>query len=291
MLFHNDGNANAWLNVKLIGTVSNRSGIGAKVRVMASYRGAARWQLRTIISGDGESNQSNALNATFGLADATVVDTVRVEWPSGIVQELHDVTPRQFLTVTEPSCANADHGRDLLPASHPRLTLAQVNTDTTAGNDRLTLAGEFALPPAASFSTFDGVADGALVVLRSHTGDLRLDAHLPPGDYHGRGTRGWQRSKVGSRWTYLDQTPRPIGGIVKLVATDGSKGAPGGTVRVSAFGKHGNYGVRAGDEPVQATVVLGGPEAAAAGSCGESTFTAPDCAFNPAGRKLTCQGR
>jgi hypothetical protein len=101
MLFHNDGNANAWLNVKLVGTVSNRSAIGAKVRVKAFYRGATRWQLRTIIGGDGESNQSNALNAVFGLADATTIDTVRVEWPSGIVQELHDVAPRQFLTITE----------------------------------------------------------------------------------------------------------------------------------------------------------------------------------------------
>ena len=101
MLFHNNGNANAWLNVKLVGTVSNRSAIGAKVRVKAFYRGATRWQLRTIISGDGESNQSNALNAVFGLADATTIDTVRVEWPSGIVQELHNVAPRQFLTITE----------------------------------------------------------------------------------------------------------------------------------------------------------------------------------------------
>ena len=105
LLFHNDGNANGWLKIKLVGTVSNRSAIGAKVRVKAFYRGGPRWQLRTIASGDGESNQTNALEATFGLADATAVDTVRVEWPSGIVQELHDVAPRQFLTITEDLCS------------------------------------------------------------------------------------------------------------------------------------------------------------------------------------------
>ena len=32
-----------------------------------------------------------------------IIDTVRIGWPSGIVQELHGVAPNQFLTVTEPA--------------------------------------------------------------------------------------------------------------------------------------------------------------------------------------------
>jgi hypothetical protein len=100
-LYRNDGNTNAWLNVKPIGTVSNRSAIGAKVRVNAFYRGASRWQLREISGGDGQENQQS-LNAEFGLADATTIDTLRIEWPSGIVRELHDVMPRQFLAIAEP---------------------------------------------------------------------------------------------------------------------------------------------------------------------------------------------
>jgi len=100
LLYHNDGNANAWLNVKLVGTVSNRSAIGAKVRIHAFYRGASRWQVREISGGDSGDNQQS-LNAEFGLADATSIDTLRIEWPSGVVQELHDVAPRHFLTLTE----------------------------------------------------------------------------------------------------------------------------------------------------------------------------------------------
>jgi ASPIC and UnbV/FG-GAP-like repeat len=100
LLYHNEGNNNGWLNVKLVGTISNRSAIGAKVRVNAFYRGASRWQVREISGGDGNGNQQS-LNAEFGLGDATTIDTVRVEWPSGIVQELHDVAPRQFVTITE----------------------------------------------------------------------------------------------------------------------------------------------------------------------------------------------
>jgi hypothetical protein len=40
--------------------------------------------------------------AHFGLGDAAKIDTVRVEWPSGIVQEWHDLASNQFLTVREP---------------------------------------------------------------------------------------------------------------------------------------------------------------------------------------------
>jgi hypothetical protein len=100
-LFHNNGNANAWLTVKPIGTVSNRDGVGAKVRVLATYAGESRWQRRDI-TGGGLSN-GNHRYAHFGLGDATKVDTLRIEWPSGIVQEFRDVAAKEILTVTEPS--------------------------------------------------------------------------------------------------------------------------------------------------------------------------------------------
>jgi hypothetical protein len=100
-LYHNNGNGNSWLAVKLIGAQSNRSGIGAKVRVLATYAGQPRWQLRTISGGEGYGGQ-NGLRAHFGLGNASNVVTVRVEWPSGVVQELHDVAVKQYLTITEP---------------------------------------------------------------------------------------------------------------------------------------------------------------------------------------------
>lgn len=100
LLYHNSGNTNGWLEVKLVGAVSNRSGIGAKVRVHATISGKAFWQLREITSGGGWD--LHPLVAHFGLGNATNVETLRIEWPSGIVQELHDVAPRQALTVIEP---------------------------------------------------------------------------------------------------------------------------------------------------------------------------------------------
>jgi hypothetical protein len=99
-LYRNNGNTNTWLKIKCVGTVSNRSAIGAKVRVKATIRGKTFWQMREISSSG--SNQ-NALDAHFGLGDATNIDLVRIEWPSGIVQTIPGVPTKQSLTVTEPS--------------------------------------------------------------------------------------------------------------------------------------------------------------------------------------------
>jgi hypothetical protein len=55
--------------------------------------------VREVSGGDDNGNQQSP-NAEFGLGDATTIDTLRVEWPSGIVQEIHDVAPRQFVTIT-----------------------------------------------------------------------------------------------------------------------------------------------------------------------------------------------
>lgn len=101
-LYHNIGNSNGWLTVKLIGTVSNRSAIGAQVRVKATVGGMSRWQLRQIAVG-GVLHGHDELWAHFGLGDATNIDVVRIEWPSGAVQELNDAATNQILTITEPA--------------------------------------------------------------------------------------------------------------------------------------------------------------------------------------------
>jgi hypothetical protein len=57
--------------------------------------------MREISNGDGLAG--NSLNPHFGLGDATEIDTVRIEWPSGTVQEFHHVAPRQIQTIKEPA--------------------------------------------------------------------------------------------------------------------------------------------------------------------------------------------
>ena len=98
-LYRNNGNQNGWLTVKLTGTISNRDAVGARVRVQAYYAGQVRWQRRDI-TGDGLDNGGHRY-AHFGLGDATQVNVLRIDWPSGIVQELKNVAVNQILTVTE----------------------------------------------------------------------------------------------------------------------------------------------------------------------------------------------
>jgi hypothetical protein len=116
ILYHNGGNTNHWLVVKCNGRVSNRSAIGAKVRVRAMIGGKDFWQLREISGGHGYASQ-NAIEAHFGLGDADIAKTVRIEWPSGLVQEFGDVDVQQILTVTEPAHLGASHTNGSLQLS------------------------------------------------------------------------------------------------------------------------------------------------------------------------------
>ena len=100
-LYLNNGNSNTWLCVQCVGTASPRFGTGTKVRVKATVRGKEMWQLRVIDPGDFANGQN--FTAHFGLGDATNVDVLRIEWTSGIVQELKNVPVKQYLTVTEPA--------------------------------------------------------------------------------------------------------------------------------------------------------------------------------------------
>lgn len=101
LLYRNNGNSNQWLKVKLVGTASNRSAIGAKVRVKATIRGQTIWQMREISGNSAGSGGGGGLLAHFGLGDAATVETIRIEWPSGAVQELKNAPVKQTLTIAE----------------------------------------------------------------------------------------------------------------------------------------------------------------------------------------------
>ena len=95
----NNLNGKSWLQVRAVGMRSNKSAIGAKIRVKAKIGGKAVWQRRDIAGQEGYCGQN--LLAHFGLGDAAVIDTVLVQWPSGIVDVLAPVNVNQILTITE----------------------------------------------------------------------------------------------------------------------------------------------------------------------------------------------
>ncbi len=101
LLYRNDlaGGAH-WVTFRLSGDPSNRSGIGAKVRVRSVIGGTPRWQLREISASTGYGGQ-NMLAAHFGLGDAAAIDTVRVEWPSGNIDVLTGVARDRYWNLKE----------------------------------------------------------------------------------------------------------------------------------------------------------------------------------------------
>ena len=106
-LYRNNGTNNNWINIRCIGTNSNRSAIGTKVRVRATLGNRQTWQLREISGQTGYFAQ-NSLNAHFGLSDAVVIDTIVIEWPSGTIDMLTNVDVNQFLTISEGEYGDVD---------------------------------------------------------------------------------------------------------------------------------------------------------------------------------------
>jgi hypothetical protein len=86
---------NHWLKINLIGTKSNRSGIGARVTV----RYGSHLQMQELVS-QSSYLSSNDPRLHFGLGTATEVE-VDVSWPSGKVDKLGITTVDRFLTVKE----------------------------------------------------------------------------------------------------------------------------------------------------------------------------------------------
>jgi len=97
-LFHNEGGSNHSLRLKLIGTKSNRDGIGAVVRVTSDNNKDK--QSKMLRSGSSYLSQSE-LVLTFGLGTQAKADSVEIQWPSGQLDKLSNVNAGQTITVQE----------------------------------------------------------------------------------------------------------------------------------------------------------------------------------------------
>ncbi|MFZ4619791.1 MAG: FG-GAP-like repeat-containing protein [Bacteroidota bacterium] len=102
-LYRNEqSSANNWIKVQVNGYPLNRSAIGAKVKVKAFINGRSFWQFREI-SAQNSFNGHNSLTAHVGLGDATVIDSLVVEWLSGSRTVMTNVQSKQSLIITENS--------------------------------------------------------------------------------------------------------------------------------------------------------------------------------------------
>jgi hypothetical protein len=98
-LFHNvsSGN-NHWILLKLLGTRSNRMGIGAQIHLVTPD-GRSQWNEVTTAVGYASSSDSRV---HFGLGSSARIKVLEIRWPSGVKQAMHNIAVDRVMTVEEP---------------------------------------------------------------------------------------------------------------------------------------------------------------------------------------------
>jgi enediyne biosynthesis protein E4 len=89
-------NQNNWIKLKLVGTKSNREGIGARIKCVT----ADGTQIDEVRSG-GSYYSQNDLRVHFGLGKAERVRSIEIRWPSGQVDSLGEQAVNQLISVKE----------------------------------------------------------------------------------------------------------------------------------------------------------------------------------------------
>jgi hypothetical protein len=184
MLLENTPNSNHWIELNLQGTVSNRDGVGAMVRVTAG--GVTQVQEETLGLHHFAQNSSTL---HFGLAQNTKIDKIEIDWPDGTVQTLTNVSPDQIMTIVEPGGTKLAAPRPIpvylgygpytgqvgtaKPSDYYRLTIG------TATNLRIDL---FNLTSSTNVRLLDA-SGNLLVQTTSSTSPQELFAAVNPGTY------------------------------------------------------------------------------------------------------------
>jgi ASPIC and UnbV len=100
-LFENPGNANDWINLKLVGVKSNRSAIGARIKLTVENEGkGTRSTYRTV--GSGGSFGASPLEQHIGLGKSARILNVEVWWPaSNTRQNFANMPKGKFIEIKE----------------------------------------------------------------------------------------------------------------------------------------------------------------------------------------------
>ncbi|HEY6244980.1 MAG TPA: CRTAC1 family protein [Pyrinomonadaceae bacterium] len=96
VLRNDGGNANNSVEIKTVGTRSNRDGIGARVRVMAGDL-----QLIDEVRSGGSYLSQSDLRLHFGLEKRAKIDLIEIRWPSGQVDKIRNAGVNRILTIKE----------------------------------------------------------------------------------------------------------------------------------------------------------------------------------------------
>jgi enediyne biosynthesis protein E4 len=112
-LLRNDGgNANHWLTVQLLGTKSNRDGIGASLKLTS--QGFVQFEQA---KGGGSYMSASDPRIHFGLGKRAKVESLEITWPSGRIEKLSNIAIDQIIIVKE--------GAGIVPRDFPKLRSAK----------------------------------------------------------------------------------------------------------------------------------------------------------------------
>ena len=105
VLLRNDGgNKNHWVGIRLVGTKSNRDGIGASVTISAG----GKQRSKALIGGTSYCSASDQ-RLLFGIGNNEKIDTLSVRWPRGQVTTLKDVAIDRYLSIREDVSSPTRH--------------------------------------------------------------------------------------------------------------------------------------------------------------------------------------
>jgi hypothetical protein len=107
-LYRNDSTKGNWSKVKLEGTQAESSGIGSRIELIAGNLK----MIREVDGGASSHLSQNSVISHFGLGDNLLIDTIRIYWTGGVVQELLAQEINKTLTIKEPVM-----GKDNVPMS------------------------------------------------------------------------------------------------------------------------------------------------------------------------------
>jgi hypothetical protein len=97
LILHNNGSANHWLGISLLGSKSNRQGIGVRVIVTDSN---GRKQIFDVSTAGSYLSASDP-RIIAGLGNASGVNALEVRWPSGLSQTVSNPGIDRYITVSE----------------------------------------------------------------------------------------------------------------------------------------------------------------------------------------------
>ena len=123
-----------FLRVDLIGTISKRDAVGAKVWILTSNG----WQLRERRAGTGFLSSSES-TLHFGLGNATTVERLFVQWPSGLAEEYQSIPAGTILTLVEGDGVPSDV--DTTPAVKTGWSFVSATPNPVRETTRISLRG------------------------------------------------------------------------------------------------------------------------------------------------------